>query len=135
TRADQVAVSHLEDRIAGLVEKLGASDARFGHLEAIERGVAELLVQVEHQRHAGYGANPELPEVDALKREVLRTQDSLEAVHGTLGHVVDRLAMIETGVRSATGPVTSAASRMPAAPMRHLAEPASAPSPPLQASA
>ena len=27
------------------------------------------------------------------------TQESLELVHGTLGHVVDRLAMIETDMR------------------------------------
>ena len=39
-------------------------------------------------------------EADALKRDVQRTQDSLETVHGTLGHVVDRLATIEAGIRN-----------------------------------
>ncbi len=36
-----------------------------------------------------------------LKSEIARTQDALGAVHGTLGDVVDRLAMIEQGMHSA----------------------------------
>ena len=59
SRADHAAVNHLEDRIAGLVEKLDASDARLSHLEAIERGLAELLIHLEHQR---------LPHADRLRR-------------------------------------------------------------------
>ncbi|HEY4203717.1 MAG TPA: tetratricopeptide repeat protein, partial [Xanthobacteraceae bacterium] len=50
--------------------------------------------------------------VDSIKRELSdirntqteadrHTQDSLEAVHNTLGHVVDRLAMIENDLRAA----------------------------------
>jgi localization factor PodJL len=50
TPGDQAAVGHLEDRIAKLVEKLDASDARLNHLETIERGLAELLIHLEHQR-------------------------------------------------------------------------------------
>src|SRR5262249_42903300 len=57
-----------------------------------------------------------VPEVDMLKRDVRRTQDSIEAVHGTLGHVVDRLAMIETEIRNAT-PAAAQPPR-PAAPAR-----------------
>jgi localization factor PodJL len=113
TRGDQAAVGHLEERIARLVEKLDASDARFPHLEAIERGMAELLIHLEQQRNpdrAGVeAARP--PEVDVLSRDVAdlkqsekQTQDALEAVHGTLGHVVDRLAMIETGLRDPVRP-------------------------------
>ncbi len=47
---DPAAVGQLEGRIATLVEKLDASDARLGQIEAIERGLAELLIHVEQQR-------------------------------------------------------------------------------------
>jgi localization factor PodJL len=108
TRGDHAALGHLEDRIAKLVEKLDASDARLNHLEAIERGLAELLIHLEHQRvpNLARAASPP-PEVDELSRDVAnlrqtekKTQETLEVVHGTLGHVVDRLAMIETDMRS-----------------------------------
>jgi localization factor PodJL len=109
TRGDGAALGHLEDRIAKLVEKLDASDARLNHLEAIERGLTELLIHLEHQRvpNLARGDVQALPEVEALSRDLadLRqtdktTQDALEVVHGTLGHVVDRLAMLETDMRS-----------------------------------
>ena len=108
TSVDQTALRHLEDRIATLVEKLDASDTRLNQLEAVERGLAELLIHLEHQRVPNLvRASAETPpEVDALVRDVTglkqmerQTQDALEAVHGTLGHVVDRLAMIETDLR------------------------------------
>ena len=108
TSVDQTALRHLEDRIATLVEKLDASDTRLNQLEAVERGLAELLIHLEHQRLPNLvrsSAEPP-PEVDALVRDVTglkemerQTQDALEAVHGTLGHVVDRLALIETDLR------------------------------------
>ena len=44
------------------------------------------------------------PGVGDLKHDIARTQDALEAVHGTLGHVVDRLAMIENDIRGETRP-------------------------------
>jgi localization factor PodJL len=58
-RLDQLQLSHgerhalgaLEDRIAGLSEKLDKSDSRLGQLEAIERGVADLLVHLEEMRN------------------------------------------------------------------------------------
>ncbi len=95
TRSDQTAVNYLEDRIMRLVEKLDASDSRLDHLGAIERGLADLLIQMEGQRMSAGRAGIEGAEAEALKRDVRRTQDSLETVHGTLGHVVDRLATIE----------------------------------------
>jgi len=56
------------------------------------------------------------PEVDMLSRDLAdlrqtekKTQDTLEIVHGTLGHVVDRLAMIETDLRSKPAPHTDVA--------------------------
>ncbi|HEY6996018.1 MAG TPA: hypothetical protein VH397_20125 [Xanthobacteraceae bacterium] len=98
------AFPRLEALIAKLAEKLDACDARLDHLEAIEHGVARL--HLEYRRISKLACGPEsppTPEIDALVRDVAdlrhaehRTRDSLEAVHGTLGHVVDRLAMIET---------------------------------------
>jgi localization factor PodJL len=51
SRGDQLALGSLEDRIAGLSEKLDASSARLNHLEAIERGLADLLVHLEEIRN------------------------------------------------------------------------------------
>jgi localization factor PodJL len=101
-RGDNVAVDHLEDRIVQLVERLDASDSRLGHLETIERGLADLLVHIEDIRSNKQSdalRTDSSPAVDALKQDLARTQNVLEAVNGTLGHVVDRLAMIEKDIR------------------------------------
>jgi localization factor PodJL len=102
THTDHTALAHLEDRIATLVKRLDASDSRLGLLEGVERGLADLLVHMEHLR----GAKSEAVDLsgkpvvsDAIEQEVARTQDSLEAVQGTVEHVVDRLAMIESDIR------------------------------------
>jgi localization factor PodJL len=99
SRGNGEAFGHLEDRIVKLVEKLDASDSRLGHLEAIERGLADLLIHIEKANKSGGLRAEGAPDVDDLKQNLARTQDSLEAVHGTLGHVVDRLAMIEKDIR------------------------------------
>ena len=102
SRGDNVAVGHLEDRIVTLVQRLDASDSRLGHLEAIERGLADLLVHIEDMRANKEGGGlraDNSPGVVDLKHDIARTQDALEAVHGTLGHVVDRLVMIEKDIR------------------------------------
>jgi localization factor PodJL len=104
TRGDQAALGSLEDRIVMLVERLDASGPRLGHLESIERALAELLVRLEGQRvgaprgHEGSGDSETLRQ--GLAEFERRTQDTLEAVQGTLGHVVDRLVMIETDMRA-----------------------------------
>ena len=101
------ALGHLEDRIVKLVEKLDASDSRLSHLEGIERGLADLLVHIEDMRankDAGGLRAQVSPEADGLKHDIARTQDALEAVHGTLGHVVDRLATIEENIRDGARP-------------------------------
>jgi localization factor PodJL len=120
SRGDSLAMGHLEDRIVSLVEKLDASDSRLGHLEAIERGLADLLVHIEDMRAtknvAGLRAEA-APEVDTLKHDIARTQDALEAVNGTLGHVVDRLAMIEQGMRADARPQPSAPVRVAPTPV------------------
>jgi localization factor PodJL len=107
TRADQAVLGHLEDRIASLVEKLDASDAKLNHLEAIKRGLAELLIHLEQRAANPARAQSWTPEMNELSRDVAhlrqtgrKTQESLEVVHGTLGHLVDRLAMIETDMHS-----------------------------------
>ncbi|MEP7031497.1 MAG: tetratricopeptide repeat protein, partial [Pseudolabrys sp.] len=93
------------DRIVSLVQRLDASDSRLGHLEAIERGLADLLVHIEDMR-ANKNGGPlradHSPGVDALKSDIARTQDALDSVNGTLGLVVDRLASIERDIRGET---------------------------------
>src|SRR5262249_59142442 len=44
------AVQQLSQKAAKLIEKLDASDARLNHLEAVERGLAALLVHFARQR-------------------------------------------------------------------------------------
>jgi len=92
TQTDHAALGNLEDRIAQLMKRLDASDAKLGNLEAIERGLADLLVHLDQVRGGS---------VAEIKRSERRTQDSLEAVHGTVEQVVDRLAMIESGIHDA----------------------------------
>src|SRR5664279_1095478 len=112
SRGNGDAFGHLEDRIVKLVEKLDASDSRLGHLEAIERGLADLLIHIENKDAGGLRAQG-APGVDDLKHDIARTQDALEAVHGTLGHVVDRLAMIEKDIRGEARPHSAAESEPP----------------------
>jgi localization factor PodJL len=156
THTDHAALAHLEDRIATLVQRFDASDARLGHLEAIERGIADLLVHIDRLRGPNADAlSTRMPAaeeplaVHAIEREVAeikqseqRTLDSLEAVQGTVEHVVDRLAMIESGIRETApqpAPEPPAAATLPPEPKLKLpafaVEPAPAPpdAPPIAA--
>jgi localization factor PodJL len=99
---DNVAFDHLEDRIVKLVERLDASDSRLGHLEAIERGLADLLVHMQDMsanKLAGGLRAENSTGVVELKHDIARTHDVLDALRGTLGHVVDRLGAIEKDIR------------------------------------
>jgi localization factor PodJL len=145
THTDHAALAHLEDRIATLVQRFDTSDARLGHLEAIERGIADLLVHIEQIRGSnGEALSTRMPVIEeplavhAIEREVAeikqseqRTLDSLEAVQGTVEHVVDRLAMIESGIREIAPapapepPAAAATAELPA----FAVEPAPAPAP------
>ena len=102
SRGDNFALGHLEDRIAKLVERLDASDSRLGNLEAIERGLADLLVHIEDLR-ANKQSSALRTEgatgIEGIKHDIARTHDALEAVHGTLDRVVDRLTVIEKDIR------------------------------------
>jgi localization factor PodJL len=145
THTDHAALGHLEDRIATLVKRLDASDSRLAHLDAIERGLTDLLVHIDQSRGAasdGDGART-APVVDALRHEVdeiknseRRTRDSIEAVHEAVGQVVDRLAMIENGIRNearaAAVPVPVSAPVVASAPdMDLMSRPTPAPANPV----
>jgi localization factor PodJL len=52
SQGDQLALTSLEDRIANLSKKLDTTDNRLGHLESIERGLADLLVHLEEMRNS-----------------------------------------------------------------------------------
>jgi localization factor PodJL len=131
------AFAHLEQRVSYLLERLEASaDHRAGNLGRVEDGLQDILRHLETQ-HANFAAltagsqsaaaAPDSGLVDLVKRELsdLRfsqsetdrhTQDSLEAVHNTLGHVVDRLAMIEGDLRAVRSAPVAPPAPQPAAP-------------------
>jgi len=139
------ALTHLEQRVAQLLERLEATqDPRSGNMARVEDGLQDILRYLERQQ-ATFAAlaesraqrAAEAPAdnglVDLVKRELsdIRfgksetdrlTQDSLEAVHSTLGHVVDRLSMIEGDLRNVrTAPV------LPSPPLAPPIDPQMAP--------
>jgi localization factor PodJL len=137
------AFAHLEQRVSYLLERLEASsDHRAGgDLSRVEDGLQDILRHLERQHAAfaelaetGRNAPPPQPPappqdaglIDLVKRELSdirfsqteagrHTQDSLEAVHSTLGHVVDRLAMIEGDLRTTAQPISPQPAPPPAA--------------------
>ncbi len=141
--ADRIAFERIESKILELAQKLDASDPRLDSLGAIERSIGDVMFQLKETRAAAIeeaeraaravasemlsDAGATAIEIDALKGELAefrasqaeldqRSEDALEAVHGTLERLVDRLATIEIGVR--TGARTAAEpqeSRVPAA--------------------
>lgn len=137
--------AHLEQRVSYLLERIeAASDPRNGNLSRVEDGLHDILRHLERQQ-ATYAAlaesrnsapPPDTGMVDLVKRELSdirfnqaetnrHTQDSLEAVHSALGHVVDRLSLIEGDLRAVrTTPPAPAPQPMPmpmAAPMEPAA--------------
>ncbi|TQF35435.1 hypothetical protein UNPF46_24635 [Bradyrhizobium sp. UNPF46] len=133
--------AHLEQRVSYLLERIeAASDPRNGNLSRVEDGLHDILRHLERQQ-ATYSALAESRNsapadsgmVDLVKRELSdirfsqaetnrSTQDSLEAVHSALGHVVDRLSMIEgdlRAVRTAPQPMAMPMAAPMAAPMAH----------------
>jgi localization factor PodJL len=110
--------NHVEQRVAHLIERLEATEQHPVPLGRVEEGLSEVLRLLQDQRTASAPSAPagalamDPVLVDAIKRELAdlrysqsetdrRTQDSLEVVHNTLGHVVDRLAHIEGDLRAA----------------------------------
>ncbi len=123
-------LAHLEQRVTYLLERLDASsDQGAGNLARVEHGLQDILHHLERQQNhlerqqetfaaLAQSRNASAPPpadsglIDLVKRELTdirfsqtethrNTQDSLETVHNTLGHVVDRLAMIEGDLRAA----------------------------------
>lgn len=115
------AFAHLEQRVGYLLERMeaAANQRGAGNFDRVEEGLHDILRMLERQQESfsrfdrpqpAAGLDPAF--VDTIKRELSdmrfsqsetdrHTQDSLEAVHNTLGHVVDRLAMIEGDLRTA----------------------------------
>ena len=134
--------AHLEQRVSYLLERIeAAADPRNGNLSRVEDGLHDILRHLERQQ-ATYSAlaesrssapPPDSGVVDLVKRELSdirfsqaetnrSTQDSLDAVHSALGHVVDRLSMIEGDLRAVRStPPAPAPQPMP------MAMPAAAP--------
>jgi localization factor PodJL len=135
------AFAHLEQRVSYLLERLETSpDPHSGNFGRVEEGLQDILRHLERQHanlvslaEANHAISAPTPQpldpslVDMVKRELSdirysqsetdrRTQDSLETVHNTLGHVVDRLAMIENDLRTVRPPPAS--SEPPAEPER-----------------
>jgi localization factor PodJL len=154
------AFAHLEQRVSYLLERLEASsDHRSGNLGRVEEGLQDVLRHLETQ-HAHFAAladnsrsvaAPAAMQVDSglvdlIKRELSdmqfrqsetgrQTQDALEVVHNTLGHVVDRLAMIEGDLRAVRSAPVPPPAPVPAAqpiPAPRAAMPQQPVSPPLR---
>jgi localization factor PodJL len=140
--------AHIEQRVSYLLERIEASNEQRGgtntNLSRVEDALQDILGHLERQ-HAAFmrlaDNTQRAPEpqdfglADIVKRELSdirsrqnetdrQTQGSLEAVHNTLGHVVDRLTMIEGDLRA----VRAAPPSSPApAPAPALIEPEPAP--------
>ncbi len=129
------AIAHLEQRITYLLERLeAANDPRAGNMTRVEDGLQDILRYLERQQatfaalaesRTQRTASQDTGLIDMVKRELSdirfsqtetdrNTQDSLEAVHNTLGHVVDRLAMIEGDLRNVRVAATQPAPLVPA---------------------
>jgi localization factor PodJL len=142
------AFAHLEQRVSYLLERLEASGDRsaapaidLGRVEeglhdilrSLERQHASLVALADSNRNSHEAAAPmDSGIVDLVKRELSdirfsqsetdrRTQDSLETVHSTLGHVVDRLSTIEGDLRTVRAAPVTTASSPAAAEMREEA--------------
>jgi localization factor PodJL len=104
SQADHAAFHRLEDRIALLIQRLDASDAQLGNLQSIERGLADLLVHLDRTDAEPAAVDAIARDVAEIKRGEQRMQDALEAVHGAVEQLVNRLAMIEGDIRNASKP-------------------------------
>ncbi|MFY9687892.1 MAG: hypothetical protein WAJ88_19005 [Pseudolabrys sp.] len=98
--ATNIAADHLENRIVKLMERMDASDSRLDKLDAIERGLADLLVHIEDLRanRKSPAIRAEEPGIDLLTQDIVYTRKSLDAVHRRLGDLFDRFAIVEKGV-------------------------------------
>jgi len=110
---DAALPARLETLVASLADKIdriqnAREPAAAGQLEAIERRLADLLGHIEQSR--GPGANDTA--LEALREDVVRTHETLDAMQDTLGLVVDRLASIGHDIR-AENPLRAAEDEVP----------------------
>ncbi|NVO17602.1 MAG: hypothetical protein HXX10_26540, partial [Rhodoplanes sp.] len=135
---DHPGLAPLEQRIGQLVQKIEQSESRLEMLPALERGMAELLGHVEALQTARTATPEATPAFAALARDVesirhtqedadRRTRESLDAAHGTLGRMADRLAAIETDLRAAPRRVPEAPLAPEPPPVAAIVAPAPAP--------
>jgi localization factor PodJL len=120
---DHAALKGLEQRMDLLVDKLERSEARSDSRDGADCAMDELLVQLRElrtqnesrfvafqQQVATTAADAISGPAESIRRDVAslkeiqtsvdrRTQDTFEAVYGTIEQVVDRLASIEEGLR------------------------------------
>ena len=91
SQTDHAALTHLEDRIAALVKRLDASDARLGTLEGVERGLADLLVYIDQLRdEAALGAKPAPVAASPIERGLGYVKQSQRQVQETAGRSARR---------------------------------------------
>jgi localization factor PodJL len=119
-----VALEGLEQRIGALVEKLASFEARAEGRDGADPRMDELLEQLRElraqnetglaaiqQQIATKAADAAVNPAESIRRDVAslkeiqtsvdrRTQDTFEAVYGTIEQVVDRLGIIENELRS-----------------------------------
>src|SRR5215471_1758676 len=110
SRGDWTALDHFEGRIAKFVERLEATDSRLNHLDAIERGLADLLVhigEIRTHKEPDEARADTAPGIDLLKQDMARTHDALMAMHGTLDRVADRLSTLENDIRRNRAPAAT----------------------------
>src|SRR6476469_6304412 len=110
---DAALPARLETLVASLADKIdriqnARAPAAAGQLEAIERRLADLLGHIEQSR--GPGANDTA--LEALREDVVRTHETLDAMQDMLGLVVDRLASIGHDIR-AENPLRAAEDEVP----------------------
>jgi localization factor PodJL len=98
-----IAADHLENRFVRLMERIDASDSRLNKLDAIERGLTDLLVHIEELRanRKSTAIRAEGPGIDSLTQDIVYTRKSVDAVHRRLGDLIDRFAIIEQGIHAA----------------------------------
>ncbi len=111
------AFTHLEQRVSYLLERMETVSDPRANFGRVEDGLQDILRHLERQQTMFAAALNESRAdagiIDSFKRDMSdmrfsqsetdrHMQDSLEVVHSTLGHVVDRLAKIEGDLRTAS---------------------------------
>ncbi len=135
-------VEALGRQIASIAERINANDSRFDQLTGIERALSDLFVQMEEARASAIaaaehsarsaaaeyaGASTPNDGMALIQRELAdlgarqvnserRTYDTLEAVHETLGRVVERIASLDTVPAAPAEPQATFETPAPAEP-------------------